>query len=130
MIVDDDRALARVMAAALRSQGYVISVFSSAEDALDELVHEAPDLLLLDIVLPGRDGWATLRELAERPEGTGMPVILISSNPVGRRQLEEGQPSAFLRKPFGMSDLLETVRNVFATTGRFNSAISPGFQAL
>ncbi len=109
LIVEDDRDLARVTARFLESSGLAVQVVGSAEDAYDALGRSAFDCLVVDVNLPGDDGFALCRNLRGR---SGVPVLFASARvePDARvRALEEGG-DVYLPKPFGLRELLAQVQ--------------------
>ncbi|MBI2938915.1 MAG: response regulator [Chloroflexi bacterium] len=102
LIVDDDTSFVRLLARLLNSDGheYVISTAHNGEEALARLQVERPDLLLLDLVMPGLDGIGVLSSMANQPELAGIRVIIISAHgddgavPLGR-ELRVSKPEGF-----------------------------------
>lgn len=86
LIVDDDPILARVHSQVLENRGYAVSVVGTGEQALERLDRCRPDVILLDILLPGKDGIEVARELSSRADVAGIPIVMITgahSFPVG-----------------------------------------------
>lgn len=109
LIVEDDRELAELMRRAFDAQGIAARVVHTAEDAHDILATSVFNCLIVDVNLPGDDGYALCRNLRER---SGVPVVFASARiePDARiRALEEGG-DAYLSKPFSLRELLAQVR--------------------
>jgi DNA-binding response OmpR family regulator len=110
LIVEDEFAVARGIQYALQQEGYVVTVARSGEEGLDFAVHQAPDLVVLDIRLPGMDGFEVLRRL--RASGAKMPVLVLTARDdevdtvIG---LELGADD-YLTKPFGLRELMSRIR--------------------
>lgn len=105
LIVEDDRDLAGLMVRAFAAEGFTAESVSSAEEAYDALTGSVFDCLVVDINLPGDDGFALCRNLREK---SGAPVIFASARiepDVRVRALEEGG-DVFLSKPFSLRELL------------------------
>lgn len=105
LIVEDERELAGLMAHAFEADGIAADVAGSAEEAYDLLTHAVFDCLMVDVNLPGDDGYALCRNLRER---SGVPVVFASARvePDARiRALEEGG-DAYLSKPFSLREML------------------------
>ena len=79
LVVDDTPANIGVLLEALGSQGYEILVAESGESALSQLAHTRPDLILLDVLMPGLDGFETQARLKTDPELAAIPVIFMTS---------------------------------------------------
>lgn len=110
LVVDDEPAIRKLLRVGLGSQGYAISEAPSARFAQEAMARESPDLILLDLGLPGMSGHDLLRQW--RTDGLTMPVIVISS-----RTDEAGIVSAlelgaddYVTKPFGMNELVARIR--------------------
>lgn len=109
LIVEDDRELAELMRRAFEAQGIAAHVAHAAEDAYDILATSVFNCLIVDVNLPGDDGYALCRNLRER---SGVPVVFASARiePDARiRALEEGG-DAYLSKPFSLRELLAQVK--------------------
>ena len=109
LIVEDDRELAELMRRAFEAQGIAARVVHTAEDAYDILATSVFNCLIVDVNLPGDDGYVLCRNLRER---SGVPVVFASARiePDARiRALEEGG-DAYLSKPFGLRELLAQVK--------------------
>lgn len=105
LIVEDDRELAELMRRAFEAEGISSTVAGSAEEAYDILSGLLFDCLMVDVNLPGDDGYALCRNLRER---SGVPVVFASARiePDARiRALEEGG-DAYLSKPFSLREML------------------------
>ncbi len=103
LVVDDDARLREYMRVNLEQAGYSVWEAENGERALSAIEDQAPDLVLLDVVMPGIDGWQLLRELQER-HGS-IPVIMFSGQTDAPTATERGA-SAFVGKPFDPEELL------------------------
>jgi DNA-binding response OmpR family regulator len=111
LLVDDDALLRRSLALNLEEAGYRASTTATAEDALALAERDRPDLVLLDIGLPGMDGLAALRQFQSR---VGVPVIFVTAR---RRELDEVLglelgAEDYITKPFSLDVLLARIRTV------------------
>lgn len=117
LFVDDDALLRRSTAASLERAGYRVSTADCAEDALALVRRDPPDLILLDITLPGIDGFEALRRLRMQ---FGAPVIFVTGR---RRELDEllglelGADD-YVTKPFDVDVLLAHIKAVLRRTNR------------
>ncbi len=115
LVVDDDPLMRRSMAFNLEQAGYHASNAANAEDALAMVRREAPDLVLLDIGLPGMDGLDALRKFKDI---AGIPVIFVTAR---RRELDEVLGlelggDDYITKPFEMDILLAHIKAVLRRT--------------
>ncbi|RIL04878.1 MAG: sigma-54-dependent Fis family transcriptional regulator [Proteobacteria bacterium] len=105
LVVDDDEGLREYLQALASSRGFQVFAAPNGEDAIETLDQSRPDLVTLDLVLPGMDGLETLKQLKERlPE---VPVIMLSGHGQARSIVEAMKHGAadFLRKPFEVEEL-------------------------
>ncbi len=110
LIVDDEPPIRRFLRTALDSQGYRVIEADSGEAALAELGRNRIDLLILDLGLPGMDGFSVIERL--RGQGSALPIIVLSSRTDEKGKVEALDLGAddYLTKPFGIEELLARVR--------------------
>jgi len=120
LVVDDEMAIRRFLRVALNGQGFVVSEAANGQQALQALVVERPDLLILDLGLPDLDGVEVTRRLREWSQ---VPIIILSV-----REQEADKISAldagaddYLTKPFGLGELLARIRVVMRRQGQARS---------
>jgi DNA-binding response OmpR family regulator len=115
LVVDDDREIVEMTRLILESGGYEVIPALSGEEALKNASHERPDLILLDINMPGMDGWETLRILKVDEATQAIPVAMFSIKLELRDKLQGLKQGAFdyITKPFSYDEILERVRRIF-----------------
>jgi signal transduction histidine kinase/CheY-like chemotaxis protein/CHASE3 domain sensor protein len=111
LVVEDDPRTATLMRAQLESNGYRVDVARSAEDGLTRAAALLPAALVLDIILPGRDGWDLLSQLKEQTQTQHIPVVIVSITAEARRGFALGA-SQVLTKPVSKDDLLAALAAV------------------
>ncbi len=116
VIVEDEPSISEVVSLYLRRAGYEVSSFSDGLSALNELTDRLPDLIILDVMLPGMDGFTLTRKLRDQSD---VPIILLTS----RREesdriagLELGADD-YVVKPFSPQELVSRVRAVLRRAG-------------
>jgi DNA-binding response OmpR family regulator len=119
LIVDDEPNIVLSLEFLLRQQGYEVSVARDGEEALAAALRLRPDLMVLDVMLPGLDGFEVCRRLRERPEHASLKILLLTAR--GRdvdrvRGMEEGA-DAYVSKPFSTRELMKTVAELLEGTG-------------
>jgi DNA-binding response OmpR family regulator len=125
LVVDDDALMRRSVAFNLEQAGYRANSAANAEDALAMSNRDRPDLVLLDIGLPGMDGLDALRTFKDR---INVPVIFVTAR---RRELDEVLglelgAEDYIAKPFEMSVLLAHVKAVLRRAGAGQPAVAAG----
>lgn len=117
LIVDDEPAIVRGLEDNLRYEGYETLAATSGEEGLARALSEAPDLVLLDVMMPRRSGWDVCRELRQR--GVDVPIIMLTARGEEGdrvRGLELGADD-YVSKPFSLRELLARVRAVLRRPG-------------
>lgn len=118
LLAEDEKKVALHIRAALREQGFTVDLFSRGDEALDAALATPYDALVLDVMMPGRDGLSILRTLREKAVPT--PVLLVTARGEVSERVEGLLLGAddYLSKPFAMSEL---VARVIALSRRANS---------
>src|SRR5207247_7952054 len=114
LIVDDDARLREYVRANLELEGYIVREAASAEEGLQALEEEPPDLVLLDVMMPRVDGWEMLRRVQER-HGVGTIPVLMFSGKVEEEKLTDADArgvSGFIGKPFDPQQLIESAKQL------------------
>jgi CheY-like chemotaxis protein len=119
LVVEDDRELARSLVRTLEARDYRTRQVHDGEAALKEVVRQAPDLVLLDLLLPKKDGRAILTTLQASTATQQIPVIVMTGIFRGRdhgRELLSAGAKAFLEKPFTVSELMSLLRELLGSS--------------
>ena len=115
LLVDDDRDILAAMTAALSDMGPQILAAMNGNDALTEASKHSPDLVVLDMMLPGRSGFLVMEQLKRGKKRSDPPrVIMITGNQGARHKVyaESLGVDVYLNKPFRMEKLLEAVKKL------------------
>jgi DNA-binding response OmpR family regulator len=124
LVVDDDRSIREIMQVSLQEEGYIVDTANDAEEALEAIRRNAPDLLVLDVMLPGKDGFELAREIRRT---SNLPIILLTAKTdtidvvVG---LESGADD-YVTKPFEMRELLARLRSLHRRVQAHDEGGSP-----
>jgi adenylate cyclase len=112
-VVDDTPQNVKLLEATLEPRGYQVISASSGEEALEKIAAEQPDLVLLDVVMPGMDGYEVCRRLRADPATALLPVVMITAS--GDEQklaaIEAGADD-FIPKPFDQAELVARIRSL------------------
>jgi DNA-binding response OmpR family regulator len=114
LIVDDDAFIRRPLEFILREEGFEPFTAADGEECLSRAGNVRPDLIFLDVMMPGRDGFAVCGALKSDPELREVPVILLSARGMEsdrQRGLDVGA-SDFMTKPYSPTDLVRRVREI------------------
>ena len=114
MVVDDDNDILEVARLVLEGGGYQVIAAPSGADAMSQLADRRPDLILLDINMPGMDGWQVLRLLKLDERTSAIPVALFSIKSQVRDRVQglQGGACDYIAKPFACDELLDRVRHI------------------
>jgi CheY-like chemotaxis protein len=114
LIVDDESTNRRLLQALLGPEGYVTRSAASGRQALDCIADDPPDLILLDVMMPGLDGRQVARAVKADPANRHIPIIMVTaqSNREARLAALEAGAEDFLSKPIDRAELWLRVRNL------------------
>jgi excisionase family DNA binding protein len=113
LIVDDDAGIRTFVRASLELEGFDVREAASATEGLATLEEEAPDLILLDVMMPQMDGWEMLRRVQEM-HGGAIPVVMFSGkvDEAAAGEAAERGASDFIGKPFDPQQLIDRAKQI------------------
>src|SRR5437763_4827864 len=112
LVVDDNHDNADIIRDYLEARGYPISVAYDGDEAMKIFEREKPSIILLDVMMPGRDGWQVCREMKDHPTlGSSIRVIMVTAlqDWMNKRQALETGADDFVEKPFELAALAKVV---------------------
>ncbi len=114
LVVDDDALVCQILRDQLESEGYQVQTARDGEEALARVAEEAPDLILLDVIMPSTDGYEVCRRLKSDPRTILIPVIMITSLQATEERIKgiESGADEFLSKPCNPQELMTRVRSL------------------
>ncbi len=121
MVVDDEEDVRTFLLAVFADAGAAICEAADGTEALEVARSERPDLITLDLSMPGRDGTEAFADLRHDPATAGIPVCVVTGHPEFRRLIydrSEVPPEGFMSKPVDPVELVRTVRRILALMRR------------
>lgn len=116
LVVDDEPAIVRLMEYVLDRQGYIVRTAADGEEALRVVGEFRPELVVLDVMMPRKDGYTVAEAIRADPDLGGVPIIMLSAR-AQDTDVEQGLAAGanhYLTKPFEPDGLLETVARCLA----------------
>lgn len=120
LIVDDEDMIRSLLRLTLVRAGYDVSEAENGREGLRIVREEEPDLVLLDVMMPGMDGFAVCEQIRQDPVVADIPVIMLSArkDPQSRRDSKRAGASNYLTKPWVPDELLWHVDQALKSAGR------------
>ena len=115
MIVDDEYGVADIVKKMLESEGFTVTIAHDGQEALEKLEQSQPDLILLDIMMPGMDGWTTLRALKRDQRFAHIPVSMLTALPLTPEDTKDkpvDHIENYIVKPFTKQILLHKISDI------------------
>jgi DNA-binding response OmpR family regulator len=117
LIVEDDKFLRELIAKKLKNEGFDVVEAVNGEEGLKKIKEERPDLVLLDLILPGIDGFEVLARVKEDPNLAQIPVIILSN--LGQREevergLKLGARDYLIKAHFTPGEIVEKIKNILS----------------
>ena len=79
LLIDDDPLIVRMYERKLVKEGFAVTLASNGEEGLKALEKDAPDIVLLDVLMPKMNGWETLKKIKENPKTAHIPIVVLTS---------------------------------------------------
>lgn len=114
LAVDDDPVIQRLLQVNLEMEGFDVELASDGEEALDKARSFRPDVVLLDVMMPKKDGWQVCAEMKADPDLAEIPVVFLSAR-AQDADVQKGADlgvAAYVTKPFDPIDLVELVEEL------------------
>lgn len=120
LLVEDEPNIIEAIKFLLTRGGWTVDTHIEGTDAVEVIQAAKPDLVILDLMLPGKSGLEVLRELREIPELAGLPVLMLTARGQSRdrEMAEKAGVSRFMTKPFSNAEVLTAVRDLLAQASR------------
>jgi DNA-binding response OmpR family regulator len=120
LLVDDERAIRTICRVNLEADGLTVDEAAGGTEALEQIKREHPSLVLLDVMMPGIDGWNVARQLAADQETQDIPVVFLSARASHEDRVHAQELGAvgYIVKPFDPLELASRVRDVLERVAR------------
>jgi DNA-binding response OmpR family regulator len=114
LVADDEIYMVRLLEMTFKKGGFEVVSCRDGQTALATAVTAQPQLIVLDVIMPGLDGLGALRQLKENPVTKNIPVVVLSAkgHALTRVEAERAGAALFLTKPFSPNQLLEEVKKI------------------
>jgi len=113
LVADDEKDILEVMAKKIAAAGYAVIKANDGEEAWDGIVKESPDVILLDLTMPKRDGFEVLKMLREQPPSAKWQPVIIVSARAELDDMKKGfslEADHYLTKPCSIEDVLRAIK--------------------
>jgi DNA-binding response OmpR family regulator len=116
LIIEDEPNIIEAISFILTRDGWQVDTHSNGHDAVAVVLARAPDLVILDVMLPGRSGYDILTDLRALPETQNLPVLILTARGQARdrEMAEKAGASRFMTKPFSNADVIEALNALVA----------------
>ncbi|MEW6685142.1 MAG: response regulator [Candidatus Edwardsbacteria bacterium] len=114
LVVDDEPYIARVIRFKLEQEGFTVISAGNGLEGLQRMKEEKPDLVILDVMMPGMDGFEVYRQMKEEEELKKIPVIILTAKgqEVDRQKGLELGAADYITKPFSPTKLLQQIKTI------------------
>lgn len=114
VLIEDERNIIEAISFILTRDGWDVKTHSNGHDAVDAVRDRRPDLVILDVMLPGKSGFDILQEIRADPELGATPVLMLTARGQDRdrEMARRAGASRFMTKPFANAEVLEAVRDL------------------
>lgn len=126
LVVDDEENLRNILVFQLRGEGFEARGVARGDEALPAALNWKPQLVLLDLMMPGMDGFSVCRTLRSNEETEGLPIIVVTARGDAATRLQALVAGAheFLVKPYSWEDMLSRIQNVIDNAERHGGSVS------
>lgn len=120
LLIEDEPNIAEAIRFLLTREGWQVDTHTDGADAVDVISRERPDLVILDVMLPGKSGMDILRDLRADLSMQNLPVLMLTARGQSRDRdmAEKAGVSRFMTKPFSNTEVLTAVRDLHAQATR------------
>ncbi len=120
LLIEDEPNIVEAIRFLLAREGWQVDTHADGSDAVEVIDAARPDLVILDLMLPGKSGMEIVRDLRELPDMKDLPVLMLTARGQSRdrEMAEKAGVSRFMTKPFSNTEVLTAVRDLLAQASR------------
>ncbi len=120
LLIEDEPNITEAIRFLLTREGWLVETHAEGMDAVQVILAARPDLVILDVMLPGKSGMDVLRDLREHDDMQDLPVLMLTARGQSRdrEMAEQAGVSRFMTKPFSNTEVLTAVRDLHAQASR------------
>lgn len=120
LLIEDEPNIIEAIRFLLTREGWTVDTHSDGADAVQTVLQARPDLVILDMMLPGKSGMEILRDLRDRSDLANMPILMLTARGQSRDRdmAERAGANRFMTKPFSNAEVLTAVRDLLAQASR------------
>ena len=120
LVVDDEKGIRDILEKYLTAQGHEVLTAASGQEALEMLDTHEPDLMTLDLSMPGMDGYEVCRSVRGEAKTNSLPILIISGNTNPEEQMQAFKMGAneYITKPFKIDEVIGTIKTLSEQTRR------------
>ncbi|TMV09707.1 response regulator transcription factor [Ruegeria sediminis] len=120
LLIEDEPNITEAIRFLLTREGWHVETHAEGSDAFELIMASRPDLLILDVMLPGKSGMDILRELREQEDTRKLPVLMLTARGQlrDREMAEKAGVSRFMTKPFSNTEVVTAVRDLHAQASK------------
>ncbi len=113
-IADDELDFVSTLRSRLEFEGFVVATAADGKDALQQIVNQKPDLILLDVMMPTMNGYQVCRELKGNADTSSIPILMLTAKSQESDKFwgKEAGADDYVTKPFDMEELMEKIRGL------------------
>jgi len=119
LVIDDNPAIVRLDESLLGSQDYEVIKAYDGEEGFQKAQKEKPDIILLDVILPGIHGFELCKKIKENEETKDIPIVIVTAS--GLEEVAKEEPDikadAYISKPYGLEELMNVIKNIEGKQG-------------
>lgn len=114
LVIEDEQNIKEAISFILMRDGWQVDTHSNGHDAVQVIHDKRPDLIILDVMLPGKSGFDVLRDIRESPQTRDLPVLILTARgqTKDRELAERYGVSQFMTKPFSNAEILATLHQL------------------